>query len=96
MQRWQLHANKNYGGLSYYMSIGYIPEDKNGSSASKKFSITRLTIWCIAQIAKELKRNDIYDEFSKPSEASITKMYLIRPRNSCAQKIAMEKVYQGV
>jgi len=59
--------NKNYGGLSYYMSMGYIPEDKNGSSASKVLEYA-FDDWCIAQMAKELKRNDIYDEFSKRSE----------------------------
>ncbi len=42
--------NKNYGGLSYYMTMGYIPEDKSGSSASKVPEYA-FDDWCIAQMA---------------------------------------------
>src|SRR6478736_3263591 len=59
--------NKTYGGLSYYMSIGYIPEDKNGASVSKVLEYA-FDDWCIAQMAKQLNRQDIYDEFTKRSE----------------------------
>lgn len=59
--------NKTYGGLSYYMSLGYIPEDKNGSSVSKVLEYA-FDDWCIAQMAKQLNRQDIYDEFIKRSE----------------------------
>lgn len=59
------HAS--YDGLSYYMSMGYVPEDRNGSSVSKTLEYA-YDDWCIAQMAKKLNRNDIYEEFSKRSQ----------------------------
>jgi predicted alpha-1,2-mannosidase len=59
------HAS--YDGLSYYMSMGYVPEDKNGSSVSKTLEYA-YDDWCIAQMAKKLNRTDIYEEFSKRSQ----------------------------
>lgn len=59
--------NRNYDGINYYMDQGYIPEDKNGSSVSKTLEYA-YDDWCIAQMAKKLHRNDIYDEFIKRSE----------------------------
>lgn len=56
-----------YDGLSYYMSMGYVPEDKNGSSVSKTLEYA-YDDWAIAQMAKKLGRTDIYDEFSKRSQ----------------------------
>lgn len=56
-----------YDGLSYYMSMGYVPEDKNGSSVSKTLEYA-YDDWCIAQMAKKLGRTDIYEEFSKRSQ----------------------------
>lgn len=56
-----------YDGLSYYMSMGYVPEDKNGSSVSKTLEYA-YDDWSIAQMAKKLGRMDIYDEFSKRSQ----------------------------
>jgi predicted alpha-1,2-mannosidase len=57
----------SYDGLSYYMSMGYVPEDKNGSSVSKTLEYA-YDDWSIAQMAKKLGRMDIYDEFSKRSQ----------------------------
>lgn len=59
------HAS--YDGLEYYMKMGYVPEDKNGSSVSKTLEYA-YDDWCIAQVAKKLNRNDIYEEFSKRSQ----------------------------
>ncbi|MCO4292479.1 GH92 family glycosyl hydrolase [Solitalea sp. MAHUQ-68] len=59
--------NQYYDGLSYYMKMGYIPEDKNSSSVSKTLEYA-YDDWCIAQMAKKLGRNDIYEEFIKRSE----------------------------
>lgn len=56
-----------YDGLAYYMSMGYVPEDKNGSSVSKTLEYA-YDDWCIAQMAKKLGRTDIYDEFSKRAQ----------------------------
>ena len=56
-----------YDGLDYYMEIGYVPEDKNGSSVSKTLEYA-YDDWAIAQAAKKLGRNDIFEEFSKRGE----------------------------
>ncbi|PSL49848.1 putative alpha-1,2-mannosidase [Chitinophaga niastensis] len=58
--------HRTYDGLGYYMDMGYIPEDKNGSSVSKTLEYA-YDDWCIAQVAKKLGRTDIYDEFIKRS-----------------------------
>jgi predicted alpha-1,2-mannosidase len=54
--------HRNYDGLGYYMDLGYVPEDKNGSSVSKTLEYA-YDDWCIAQIAQKLGRQDIYNEF---------------------------------
>lgn len=56
--------NRQYEGLSWYMDMGYVPEDKSGSSVSKTLEYA-YDDWCIAQMAKKLNRKDIYEEFSK-------------------------------
>ena len=56
--------NKYYDGLNYYMASGYVPDDKNTSAVSKTLEYA-YDDWCIAQMAKKLNRNDIYEEFSK-------------------------------
>ena len=55
--------NNYYDGLSWYMSGGFIPEDKNGNSVSKTLEYA-YDDWAIAQMAKKLGRDDIYKEFS--------------------------------
>ena len=47
--------------------MGYVPEDKNALSVSKTLEYS-YDDWAIAQMAKKLKRNDIYKEFIKRSE----------------------------
>ncbi len=56
-----------YEGLGYYIKLGYVPEDKNSSSVSKTLEYS-YDDWAIAQAAKKLNRNDIYNEFIKRSE----------------------------
>lgn len=58
---------KYYDGLELYMSLGYVPEDKNGSSVSKTLEYA-YDDWAIAQAAKKLGKTDIHDEFIKRSE----------------------------
>ena len=58
---------KYYDGLEFYMKLGYVPEDKNSSSVSKTLEYA-YDDWCIAQAAKKLNRQDIYNEFSKRAE----------------------------
>lgn len=54
--------HRSFEGLGYYMDMGYVPEDKSGSSVSKTLEYA-YDDWCIAQMAKKLSRNDIYLEF---------------------------------
>lgn len=56
-----------YDGLQYYMHMGYVPEDKNGASVSKTLEYA-YDDWAIAQAAKKLGKQDIYEEFMKRSE----------------------------
>lgn len=51
-----------FEGLGDYMKLGYVPEDKSGSSVSKTLEYA-YDDWAIAQMAKKLGRNDIYEEF---------------------------------
>lgn len=56
-----------YDGLDYYMDLGYVPEDKNGSSVSKTLEYA-YDDWCIAQMAKKLNRPDVYEEFMQRAQ----------------------------
>ncbi len=53
-----------FDGLGYYMDLGYVPEDSNGSSVSKTLEYA-YDDWCIAQMAKSMGREDLYREFSR-------------------------------
>jgi predicted alpha-1,2-mannosidase len=59
--------NAWYEGLGYYMQLGYVPEDKSGSSVSKTLEYA-YDDWCIAQMAQKLGRQDVYQEFSKRAQ----------------------------
>jgi putative alpha-1,2-mannosidase len=48
----QTAKTKYYDGLEYYMSMGYVPEDKNSSSVSKTLEYA-YDDWAIAQAAKK-------------------------------------------
>jgi predicted alpha-1,2-mannosidase len=60
--------HKSYDGLEYYIQSGYVPEDKSGSSVSKTLEYA-YDDWCIAQMAKKLNKQAIYDEFTKRSQS---------------------------
>jgi len=55
-----------YDGIKYYKEMGYVPEDKNGSSVSKTLEYA-YDDWCIAQMAAKLGRQDVYKEYTKRS-----------------------------
>ncbi len=59
--------NRWYDGLGHYVQLGYVPEDKSGSSVSKTLEYA-YDDWCIAQMAQKLGRQDIYQEFSRRAE----------------------------
>ena len=63
----QTARTEYYDGLEYYMDLSYVPEDKNGASVSKTLEYA-YDDWAIAQAAKKLGREDIYEEFMKRSE----------------------------
>ena len=63
----QTAKTKYYDGLEYYMSMGYVPEDKNSSSVSKTLEYA-YDDWAIAQAAKKLNRTDVSKEFMQRSE----------------------------
>lgn len=56
--------HRTYEGIGFYLDSGYVPEDKSGSSVSKTLEYA-FDDWCIAQAAKKLGRNDVYDEYTK-------------------------------
>ena len=58
--------HRDYEGIGYYMDMGYIPDDKNGTSVSSTLEYA-FDDWAIAQMAKKLGRNDLYNEFMKRS-----------------------------
>ena len=62
----QTARTKYYDGLEYYMSMGYVPEDKNSSSVSKTLEYA-YDDWAIAQAARKLNRPDIFNEFIQRS-----------------------------
>ena len=57
-----------YDGLSYYMKMGYVPEDKKGGTSVSTTLEYAYDDWAIAQLAKKLNRTDVYNEFMKRSE----------------------------
>jgi predicted alpha-1,2-mannosidase len=59
--------HRDYAGIGYYMDLGYIPDEKNSNSVSSTLEYA-YDDWCIAQLAKKLNRNDIYEEFYKRSQ----------------------------
>ncbi len=63
----QTAKTKYYDGLEYYMTTGYVPEDKNSSSVSKTLEYA-YDDWAIAQMAKKLNRPIIHSEFIRRSE----------------------------
>ena len=51
-----------YDGLAHYMELGYVPEDRNGSSVSKTLEYA-YDDWCIARIAKEVRNDSVFQDF---------------------------------
>ncbi|MFM9989082.1 GH92 family glycosyl hydrolase [Flavobacterium sp.] len=59
--------HRNYEGIGSYIDLGFIPAEKSGISVSNTLEYA-YDDWCIAQIAKKLNKQDIYDEFIKRSD----------------------------
>jgi len=54
-------------GLEWYMKLGYIPSGKESESVSKTLEYA-YDDWCIAQLAKEMGRDDVYETFIKRAQ----------------------------
>ena len=59
--------HRDYEGIGSYLDLGFIPAEKSGISVSNTLEYA-YDDWCIAQLAKKLNRQDVYDEFLKRSE----------------------------
>lgn len=55
-----------YDGIAYYMDLGYVPEDKNGSSVSKTLEYA-YDDWAIAQLAALAGDEDTEQEYLERS-----------------------------
>lgn len=55
-------TSKDHFGLKAYRENGYIPGDLEHESISKTLEYA-YNDWCIAQVAKKMKREDIYKEY---------------------------------
>jgi len=56
-----------FDGLDYYMSKGYVPEDKSSSSVSKTLEFA-YDDWCISQIAKKAGNEQSFLAYQKRSK----------------------------
>lgn len=60
-------ANQDHLGLKYYKESGFIPAEKEHESVSKTLEYA-YDDWCIAQVAKKLGKESIYEEFSRRAQ----------------------------
>lgn len=58
---------RRYEGIGEYIDYGYIPDEANGTSVSNTLEYA-YDDWCIAQLARHLGRQDVYDTFIARSE----------------------------
>lgn len=58
---------RRYEGIGEYIDHGYIPDEANGTSVSNTLEYA-YDDWCIAQLAKHLGEEAVYDTFIKRSE----------------------------
>lgn len=59
-------THRNYEGIGSYMDVGFIPAEKSNVSVSNTLEYA-YDDWCIAQLAKKLNRQDVYETFIKRS-----------------------------
>jgi len=55
-------CHRSYAGIGYYMDMGYIPDEKSNVSVSSTLEYA-YDDWCIAQLARKLHRDDVYNAF---------------------------------
>ncbi|MDQ1088774.1 GH92 family glycosyl hydrolase [Siphonobacter sp. SORGH_AS_1065] len=59
--------HRDYEGIGEYIDTGYVPAEKNGTSVSNTLEYA-YDDWCIAQIAKKLNRQEVYESYLKRSQ----------------------------
>jgi predicted alpha-1,2-mannosidase len=82
------HLSKGRVGLEYYLKFGYLPYDKINQSVSRTLEYA-YNDWCIAQLAKNLKKLDDYEMFMKRASnyrnVFDTSTGLARPKDSAGK-----------
>ncbi len=63
----QHSAIQDHLGLEAYKELGYIPAERESESVSKTLEYA-YDDWCIAQMAKEMGEEKIYEEFTKRAQ----------------------------
>ncbi|HEY0175387.1 MAG TPA: GH92 family glycosyl hydrolase, partial [Pedobacter sp.] len=58
--------HRDYEGIGYYIDKGFIPSEKSGTSVSNTLEYA-YDDWCIAQLAKKLNKQSVYEEYMKRS-----------------------------
>ncbi len=56
-----------FDGIDYYVSKGFVPEDKSSSSVSKTLEFA-YDDWCIAQIANKVGNKEVYSNYLERSK----------------------------
>lgn len=64
----QTASTRRYDGIGAYIDLGYVPEEASGTSVSNTLEYA-YDDWCIAQLAKHLGNEEVYQSFSKRSES---------------------------
>lgn len=57
---------RKYEGIGYYIDLGFVPDEVSGTSVSNTLEYA-YDDWCIAQLAKFLGKEEIYNTFIKRS-----------------------------
>lgn len=57
---------RDYEGIGEYIDKGFIPAEKSGTSISNTLEYA-YDDWCIAQLAKKLNKQDVYETYMKRS-----------------------------
>lgn len=60
--------HRSYEGIGDYIDKGYIPLEKSGVSISNTLEYA-YDDWCIAQLAKKLNKEDVYQQYLRRSES---------------------------
>lgn len=57
-----------HGGIGYYRQLGYLPSDKENNAVSKALEYA-YDDWCIAQMAKRLGNDSLYNVFIRRAQS---------------------------